>query len=226
MSEFGKSSIAAEHWLPVYEALVQGLMHALNNRVAALSGIVQLYQAQLSTGDEGMQQLTGEVEKLRQLLTTMRGGLGVRPAKREPMRLGDAFQTAASLLAYHLEARQAQYTAPQDSGDVEPVFLHSADALRFALLTYLAAARATGKGGAVTAVLARLGDDTVVTVTAPGSAAAVKSSVEFAAVAEAAAREGGVASCAEGIGESVLLMLALPGLTKATAHQEHIIATH
>lgn len=212
-----KSSIGAEHWLPVYEALVQGLIHACNNRVAALSGISQLYEAQLSTGAEGMQQLAGEVEKLRALMVLCRSGAAARGGRREPVRMGEALQGAVALLAYHLEARQAHFTAPEDGGDVEPVMLWTGDALRFALLAYLAAAADAGKGGGVTASLARVGDETVVTVTAPGREDALRARPEFIGLVAAAEREGGSAGCATGPAGTVLLTLALPGLQKATA---------
>ena len=78
MTGQGKSAIAAEHWLPVYEHLVQGMFHACNNRVAALSGISQLYDAQLSSGAEGMQQLAAEVVKLRELMSLCRAGSAAR----------------------------------------------------------------------------------------------------------------------------------------------------
>ena len=217
MSATGRSAIAAEHWLPVYTAMVQGLVHACNNRVAALSGITQLYEAQLSTSDEGMQQLSGEVERLRQLMQMFRLATASGGARREPARMGEALRSAAALMAYHLEARQAQFTAPEDSPDVEPVLLLTGDPLRFALLAYLAAAAGAGKGGGVTASVARVLDETLVTITAPGREADLRARAEFVALEQAAEREGGSLRSAPGPEGSVLLLLALPGLQKATA---------
>lgn len=217
MSGVGRSAFSAAQWHPVYEALVQGLVHACNNRVAALSGIAQLYEAQLSTSDEGMQQLAGEVERLRQLMGSFRLAVSSGGTRREPARMCEALRAAASLLAYHLEARQAQYTAPEDSPDVEPVYLLTGDPLRFALLAYLAAAAGAGKGAGVTASVARMLDETLVTVTAPGREAELRERPEYVALAEAAERECGSLRCAAGPEGSVLLMLALPGLQKATA---------
>lgn len=213
----GRSAVAPDQWLPVYEALMQGLVHACNNRVAALSGITQLHEAQLSTSDEGMQQLVGEVERFRQLMGMLRLATSPRGTRREPARMGEALRAAVSLLGYHLDARQAQFTAPEDPSDVEPVYLLTGDALRFSLLAYLAAAAGAGKGGGVTAAVARVADETLVTVTAPGQEAELRARPEYAALADAAEREGGSLRCTAGPEGSVLLMLSLPGLQKATA---------
>lgn len=198
------------------DALMQGLVHACNNRVAALSGISQLHEVQLSTGDEGMQQLAGEVEKLRSLMGLFRSLLAGRAARREPARMGEALQTAAALLAYHLDVRQAHFDAPQESGEVEPVLLWPGDAMRFAVLAYLAAAVGAGKA-TVEGVIARVGDETVVSVTSPGTVDSVRASAEFSALQAAAERAGGSALCGDALGDHILLTLALPGLTKATA---------
>jgi hypothetical protein len=211
-----RSAFEASEWAPVQDALMQGLVHACNNRVAALGGISQLYEAQLSTGDEGMQQLSGEVEKLRTIMGLFRSVLVGRTARRDPARMGEALQSAAALLAYHLDVRQSHFEAPQESGDVEPVLLWPGDAMRFAVMAYLAAAVGAGKA-TVEGVIARVGDETVVSVTAPGTVENVTASVEFAALEAAAKRTGGSALCGAGPGEHVVLTLALPGLTKATA---------
>lgn len=216
MSSPSRSAFEVVEWAPVQESLLQGIVHACNNRVAALSGISQLYDAQLSTGDESMQQLSGEVEKLRTLMGLFRTVLSGRAERREPARMGEALQSAASLLAYHLEARHSRFDAPPESGEVEPVLLWPGDALRFAVLAFLAASVGAGKS-AVEGAIARVGDETVVTVTAMGAAEAVRERAEFKALQAAAARVGGSAQCGAGLEGHVMLTLALPGITKATA---------
>lgn len=215
-SDTTRSSIRADDWLPVHQALLAGLVHACNNRVAALSGIAQLYEARLSTGDEGMQQLLGEVEKLRALMGLFRLALNGRSARREPSRMGEALQTAATLLAHHLDARHSRFDAPPESGDVEPVMLWPGDAVRFAVLALLAAGSDAGKG-TVESTIARVGDETVVAITAPGSEGVVMARSEFAALAYACEREGGTVNCASISAGTILLTLALPGMTKASA---------
>lgn len=210
-----RSEFEASEWQPVQDALLHGIVHACNNRVAALGGIAQLYEAQLSSGDEGMQQLTGEVEKFRALMGMFRLVLSGRVERREPARMGEALQSAAGLLAYHLDARQSKFVAPEESGDVEPVLLWPGDALRFAVMAFLAASAGAGKG-TVEGAIARVGDETVVSVTAPGTVEAVMQRAEFIAL-QAAARLGGSALCGAESGEHVMLTLALPGITKATA---------
>lgn len=146
------STFEAAEWMPVGESLMQGLVHACNNRVAALSGISQLYDADLSTGDEGMRSLAGEIEKLRSLMSLFRLVLSGRPERREPARMGEAMQAAVSVLAYHLDARQSKLEAPAESGDVEPVLLWPGDSLRFAVLAYLAVTPDAGKSPVVGAI--------------------------------------------------------------------------
>lgn len=215
-NDSSRSSIRAEDWLPVHQALLAGLVHACNNRVAALSGIAQLYEARLSTGDEGMQQLLGEVEKLRSLMSLFRLALNGRSARREPARMGEALQTAVALLANHLDARHSRLEAPPESGDVEPVMLWPGDAVRFAVLAFLAAGSEAGKS-TVEATIARVGDETVVAITAPGVEINVLARPEFAALSHAVEHEGGSVSCASMSAGTIMLTLALPGMTKAAA---------
>lgn len=216
VSDNTRSAIRAADWLPVHQAVLAGLVHACNNRVAALSGIAQLYEAQLSTGDEGMQQLLGEVEKLRSLMGLFRLALNGRSARREPSRMGEALQAASAMLAHHLDARHSRFDAPAESGEVEPVLLWPGDAVRFAVLALLAAGAEAGKG-TVESTIARVGDETVVAITAPGSESVVMARLEFAALAYASEREGGTVNCASISAGTILLTLALPGMTKATA---------
>lgn len=217
MSSDGRSAVPPERWFPVYEALMHGLIHACNNRVAALSGITQLHEAQLSTSDEGMQQLAVEVEKLRQLMLMFRAASSSGGARREPMHMAEALRTAAALLAFHHDVRSVPFTAPEDAPDVEPVYLWPADPLRFALLAYLSVAQGLSRGSGVATSVARVLDETLVTMTAPGVEASVKARPEYVTLAEAAALEGGSLSCATGPAGSVMLLLALPGQQKATA---------
>lgn len=210
------SSFPAAEWMPVEESLLQGLVHACNNRVAALSGISQLYEAELSTGDEGMRALAGEIEKLRGLMSLFRLVLSGRPERREPARMGEAMQAAVSVLAHHLDARQAKLEAPAESGDVEPVLLWPGDSLRFAVLAYLAMTPDAGKGPVVGAI-ARVGDETVFSVSATGTAERVRAQDAFRVLQAAAQREGGSAQCGVSIDGEVILTCSLPGISKATA---------
>lgn len=211
------SVFEAAEWMPVEQALLQGLVHACNNRVAALSGISQLYEADLASGAESMQALGGEIQRLRTLMQLFRTVLIGRPERREPARMGEAMQSAVAVLAYHLDARQAKLEAPSELGDVEPVLLWPGDALRFATLAYLAVCVDAGKA-AVVGALARVGSETVVSVTTAGDVARVQAREEFRVLQVAAERAGGSAQCAAIAEGEVMLTLAIPGLSKATAH--------
>jgi hypothetical protein len=210
------SAFRVEEWYPVHDALLQGLVHACNNRVAALAGLVQLHEADLATPQEGMAQLGAEVEQLRVLMGQFRALAGTRSARRDPARIGEALQQAVALLGYHLEARQAQFEVAEEVGHVEPVLLCYGDAVRFAVVAFLAARGATERG-TVRAAVVRVGDETVVTLSGQGDIGEVQESRAYRALAAAAERERGAARIAATSSGAFEMTLALPGLSKAAA---------
>jgi hypothetical protein len=211
------SSVGADEWALVHEALLQGVVHASNNRVAALSGIVQLQEHALATPQEGLASLKLEVPRLRAMMELFRALMARRGDKREPARLSECVRGAAALLAHHPVGRQWTVRVDDEPEDAEPVLLWPTDAMRFAVLLLLAAG-GNAPAGELRVSILRSGKRTTASVVAEGKAAAVAASPEFLALKRAAEREGGtLAAAAYGGSDGVQVTLTLLGLTAAAA---------
>jgi hypothetical protein len=211
------SSVSAEEWAPVHDALLQGVVHACNNRVAALGGIVQLQEHALATPQEGLASLKNEVPRLRAMMELFRSLMARRGDKREPARLSECVRSAAALLAHHPVARQWTVRVNDEPADAEPVLLWPTDQVRFAILLLLSAGGDAPSGELRVSVL-KSGKRTSVSVVATGSATAAAASAEFVALKRAAEREGGTLEVAAygGVG-GVQVTLTLLGLTASAA---------
>lgn len=210
-----RTSVSAEVWAPVGDALLHGLVHTANNRIAALGGILQLQELDLATPTEGIQSVREEFAKLRILMERFRDISSKRGEMKAAAVLADAVKAAALLLAQHSTARQWKLNITEAGSDVEPVLLWPSDPLRFACLLLLAAG---GPGNGAELLVTTLQNGAMVEVTAvsPMPAAEVVVRPEFVGLQAAAAMEGGSLS-AVAINEnaSVMVTLALPGLRRA-----------
>lgn len=210
-----RTSVAADDWAPIHDALLAGVVHACNNRVAALGAIVQLQESGLAMPNEGMEALAVEVRKLRAMMELLRALMQRPGTRKEPLRLGDAVRGAAALLAHHLTARQWTITIADEPPDVEPVLLWPSDSVRFAVLAVLAVG-ADAASGEIRVAILRNGRESEISLVAAGASAVVEARAEYAALVRAAEREGGSVRCRAYAGEgSVKLTLSLPGLSSA-----------
>jgi hypothetical protein len=155
---------AGDDWRTISEDLLKGLVHALNNRVAALSAFVELAKL----GDEEEDPLTVlplEIAQLHQV-NMLFGLLPQRTAEPEPLELRAVFDDALRLHEHH----------PQFRG--EPVSLtfegapNAVRAPRWALMRALvmlvhAAKREAKFGHGRSAVITVHGGDTTITVRVP-----------------------------------------------------------
>jgi hypothetical protein len=210
-----RSSLSAEAWAPVGDALLHGLIHTANNRIAALGGILQLQELELATPEEGIQSVRDEFAKLRQLMERFRDISSKRGEAKVAGVMADALKEAALLMAQHATARQWKLNVTEAGSDVEPVLLWPSDPLRFACMLLLAAG-GPGLGAEVLAATLQNGTMVEVTVVSPMPAAEVMARPEFVGLQAAAVLEGGSLS-AVAINEnaSVAVTLALPGLSAA-----------
>lgn len=215
-----QSSVAAEDWLPVLEQLLDGLTHALSNRIAALSGIGQLIELSLATREESGQSISNETEQLRSFVELARPLGAVRATRREPALVGDSLRPAAQLLAHHRDLRGVRYEIPAADPTVEPLLLWRRDHLRMGVLFLMAAAGdLTGEADVRVSVE---GVDGKVRLTAltPAAAGKVTEGAGFRALARFAEREGGQCTSAAAPGGTTALVLDLPGLARASALHE------
>ena len=169
---------AGDDWRTISEDLLKGLVHALNNRVAALSAFVELAKL----GDEEEDPLTVlplEIAQLHQV-NTLFGLLPQRSAEPEPLELRAVFEEALRLHEHHPRFR------------AEPVDLtfegapNAVRAPRWALMRLLVmlvhAAKREARSGRVRGAVVRVhGGDTTITVRIPTSEA---SSADLAMLAE------------------------------------------
>lgn len=212
----GQSSIRAEAWLPVLDGLLHGVVHAANNRVAAMNGLMQLQDLSLATPAEGVKSMREETGKLRTLMERFRDLQLRRGDHKEPSRISDAFKKAQPLMALHTSARNWALTVADEPEDVEPVLMWPSDPLRFACLLILAAASGPTPSEIYVGIL-RSGEMTEVMAVVRSPATAVEASAEYRALAEGAAREGGSLTVTPTNGDaSVTITLALPGLSRAS----------
>lgn len=208
----GRSSVSAEAWMPVHDALLHSVVHAANNRVAALGGIIQLQDLELATPPEGIRAMREEFQRMRTLMERFRELTLQRGEKKEAVRFTDALRRAEPLLALHTSTRSWKLTIADEPADVAPVLLWPSDPLRFACLLVIAAASGETPGEIYIGTL-RNGAMTEVTVVAGSPLATVEARAEYVALREAVEREGGrLVATATNAGASVELTLALPSI--------------
>lgn len=212
------SSVRAEDWAPVYDEFWHGLVHAANNRVAALSGIVQLHEHKISTPKESMDALRAEVARLRDLMQQFRALTVSRSERREPVRLGNAMKGATEIAAHHALARNWSITLTDEPPGLEPVLLWPADAFRFPALLLLAAGGSRAEASLFVSYADADGMSAAAMVT-DQAAEAITASAAFAALAHAVAVEHGRLDCLALAPTQAELRLALPGLRRAVQLQ-------
>lgn len=212
------SSFADADWLPVLEGLVRGTHHSLNNRLAALDGVISLQEMGIASREESLERLRAEMERLRQLLHLMREITPKTTPRREPGRIGDALRAAAELFTHRVDSRQVSFAAGlgAEPVDAEPVMLWPADRFRAMVLLLIAASEAAVPGSVLRVTIH--GGDHQVSVTVAGALApseAVESPAYQALVRFAAAEKGSCSCEADGAEKSAARMtLTLPGMNR------------
>lgn len=215
-----RSSVAPADWLPLQERLVDGVAHALNNRVASLMGVTQLFEMKLATLEATTEALSAEVERIRHATLLLRPLGSATGEEREPVRARDALALATSLLAQDRVARDHQFEVEDESAEVPPLLLWRADHLRIGVLMLLAAtADATGPASVRISITAAAGMVRIRALS-PCTLSAVRAAPSFAALGRFAQEEGGQCSSAAAPHGATALELSLPGLDSASARGE------
>lgn len=214
--EHVRSSIAAEDWLPVQQALLRGLNHSLSNRLASLSALTMLIESGDRLDSRMQDALSADVERLGGLLELFRALPGPAVSRREGTRFGDALQRAGALVAHHPDCRDVEIASVVEESDAPPVTLSSEDATRASVLLLLAVARAAASPAPLR-ITARAGGDGWLYVTAElegASCAQISQCAEHGALARFATAEHGRVVCTPGdVADAAgRLTLALPGL--------------
>jgi hypothetical protein len=111
-SEQPSNSPTVEDWRTVSEELLQGLVHALNNRVAALSAFVELAKFGDQEGDP-LTVLPVEIAQLQQV-NGLFGLLPVRRSEPEALELRAVLDDAIRLHEHHPRLRGARVTVTSE----------------------------------------------------------------------------------------------------------------
>ena len=132
-------------WLGVSDALLRGVGHALNNRAAALSAVVQVLASEENGPLEGA--LRAETERLQravELLRLLPRRWGSEP---EPVLVDDVVRSAIELLVLHADLPELRYEWTAD-GSLPPTLVEPSLLTHVLCLLGTAAAREAGRTGA------------------------------------------------------------------------------
>jgi hypothetical protein len=151
----------AEEWLALSDALLAGLVHALNNRVLALSVC-----AELATLADSHVVSDGVIPAETARMQRTSGLIGLLPARDRPdeaLELPSVLVEAIAIHAHHPRMRAIE-CAVEQSGTLQPVRAPRWALLRL-LLIMVDAAKATAEASRLDrAVLRLFGDESVVRV--------------------------------------------------------------
>jgi hypothetical protein len=101
-----QDSTSLDDWATISDDLLQGLIHALNNRVAALSAFLEL--ARLGDAVDPLAELPGEITHL-QGLSALFALLPERRTQAEALELSTALDDAIRLHEHHPRFRAERY---------------------------------------------------------------------------------------------------------------------
>ncbi len=145
-------------WIPLLEDLLRGLVHAMNNRVTALSAFAEL--AALDDGGLEIDMLRQEVHRLHQV-SSLVSVLASRSDELESLELSAVLETALEIHGHHPRMRSVPCTL-EKAGAILPVRVPRWAMLRLALLMIDAAKRAGGESHATTVAVWLSGDESAV----------------------------------------------------------------
>jgi len=145
-------------WSPLLEDLLRGLVHAMNNRVTALSAYAEL----AAVDDDALEvsMLRQETLRLHQV-SSLISALATRSDEREALELGGVVDLALEIHSHHPRMRSVP-CALEKIGAVLPVRVPRWAMLRLALIMIDAAKRAAGETSSGTVVMWLSGSDVAV----------------------------------------------------------------
>ncbi|MEP6989966.1 MAG: hypothetical protein ABJA80_03480 [bacterium] len=163
----GFVDVSAGAWTPLFEELLQGLVHAMNNRITSLSAFAEL--AAMDGEPIEARLLRNEVARLHAASAQV-GLLAHRNPEAEALELAPQITTALGIHAHHPRMRSVECTLEQQ-GNPLPVRVPRWAILRLLLLLIDAAKRAGDEAGGEAVPIQLSGDDVAVRVAVrtPGS---------------------------------------------------------
>jgi hypothetical protein len=142
----GSAPAAEGAWLVVSDALLRGVGHAMNNRAAALSAVVQVLA---SSGPQGPLEgaLRSETERLQRVVELLRLLPRRWESDPEPVLVGDLVPSALELLALHSDLPETRFAWEAD-GSLPPVLVEPSLLIHVLCLLGTAAAKEAARTGA------------------------------------------------------------------------------
>lgn len=145
-------------WTPLLEDLLRGLVHAMNNRVTALSAFAEL--AAVEDGALEIDMLRHEIHRLHEV-SSLVSVLASRSDEPESLELSAVLEMAFVIHSHHPRMRSVPCTL-EKAGAILPVRVPRWAMLRLALLMIDAAKRAGGESHATTVAVWLSGNDAAV----------------------------------------------------------------
>jgi hypothetical protein len=195
---------AIVEWVELSEALMRGLVHALNNRITALSAFAEL----AAIGDEEFtpqRVLPGELDKLLQVNALFRLLLN-EDVSAEALELGPLLEEVVALHAHHSRLRAVRCDVVQ-VGTVLPLRAPRWALLRLLLLMMESAKLGADSTGRTVATLRVTGEDRTITVRASHAGAPSRYAAAMAKLC------GGTMECAGD--EMVVRLPTLPEIRRS-----------
>jgi hypothetical protein len=155
-------AMSADEWVELCEALMRGLVHALNNRITVMSAYIQV----LEMGDEDLSPqdvLPPELSQLEQTIGHLRA-LAVEKLPAEAIELLPVIQEAIALHAHHPHLRDVRCAAAQPASGLAPVRVPRWAITRLLLILIGAAKSASLRAGLDSFVVGLEGDDRFLSV--------------------------------------------------------------
>ena len=135
-------------WVAEESALLRGLNHSLSNRVAAVSALAGVLEADEAPGAQLTAALASESRRLETVLRLLRLLAGMPGAGTEPIQLGELLPEVALLHAQHADFREGEPATVTGAPDALPVVTTTMSLVR-AVLALLSAARGAGARAAL-----------------------------------------------------------------------------
>jgi hypothetical protein len=142
----GSDPVVDAEWLALSDALVRGVGHAMNNRIAALSAVVQV----LTTSGQGgplVDALAVEAQRLLRTADLMRLLPRRWDAEAEPVLLPEVIRSAMELLPLHADLPDLTYVWQSDA-ELPPVLSEPSLLAHTACMMMACAAEEAARSGA------------------------------------------------------------------------------
>jgi hypothetical protein len=163
------SADALREWEGHLEDILRGVAHALNNRAASVSAVIELWADSTEEASSTRSLLVAEAQRLRDLVDVVRT-VGAQHGAEEAFDPSDAVSAARAVIGLHAGLRERSITIASDTAP--PVrtrkWLFVRALVGLAASSAAATARSGHAGSALSVTVSRDADDVAVRVSGDG----------------------------------------------------------